>query len=38
MRDYANKEKSRITAGAVCAIVIVVFLAVVALAFLWTAA
>jgi hypothetical protein len=38
MRAYTNKEKSKITAGAVCAVVIVVFLAVVALAFLWTAA
>jgi hypothetical protein len=35
MRDYTNKEKSEITAGAVSAILIVMFLAVVALAFLW---
>ena len=34
MRDYTFKEKTRITAGAVTALVIVVWLAVVALAIL----
>jgi hypothetical protein len=35
MQDYTKKEKVRITAGAISAVVIVGFLAVVALAFLW---
>jgi len=34
MRDYTFKEKTRITAGAVTALVIVVWLAIVALAIL----
>jgi hypothetical protein len=34
MRDYTFKEKTRITAGAVAAVIIVVWLAVVALAIL----
>ena len=36
MYDYTNKEKARITAGAVTAIVIVGLMVVIALALLWT--
>jgi hypothetical protein len=35
MRDYTNKEKAKITAGAISAILIVALLAVIALGFLW---
>ncbi len=35
MRAYTRREKVKITAGAVAAIVTVAFLAVIALAFLW---
>jgi hypothetical protein len=35
MQDYTNREKARITAGAITAIVIVGLMAVIALAFLW---
>ncbi len=36
MRDYTTKEKFKITAGAICAVVTVGLLAAIALAFLWT--
>jgi hypothetical protein len=36
VQDYTKKEKAKITAGAISAVVIVGLLAVVALAFLWT--
>jgi hypothetical protein len=36
MREYTKKEKTKITAGAISAVVIVWFLAVVAMAFLWS--
>jgi hypothetical protein len=36
MRDYTTKEKAKITAGAISAVVIVGLLAMIALAFLWT--
>ena len=35
MRAYTKKEKANITAGAIAAVVTVVFLAVIAMAFLW---
>jgi hypothetical protein len=35
MRAYTKKEKAKITAGAIAAVVTVAFLAVIALAFLW---
>jgi hypothetical protein len=35
MRAYTRREKAKITAGAIAAVVTVVFLAVIALAFLW---
>jgi hypothetical protein len=37
MLDYTKKERAKITAGAVSALVIVGLLGVIALAFLWTA-
>jgi len=37
MHDYTSKEKAKITAGAVTALVIVAWLAVIALAFLYAA-
>ena len=36
MRDSTTKEKFKITAGAICAVVTVGLLAAIALAFLWT--
>ena len=36
MREYTTKEKCKITAGAICAVVTVGLLAAIALAFLWT--
>jgi hypothetical protein len=36
MRDYTTKEKLKITAGAISAVVTVGLLAAIALAFLWT--
>jgi hypothetical protein len=36
MRDYTTKEKAKITAGAISAVVIVGLLAMIALVFLWT--
>ncbi len=36
MRDYTTKDKAKITAGAISAVVIVGLLAVIALGFLWT--